>query len=138
MCKPQQETKKEHVHFGEATVHSVSRYPNEDKANLWYTVTELSPELKQDQEKAALHEAETDSFTPRGLEEGRALSRAVAYKNDPIKSYMKDVLGIYHYGKEEYGSTDPESLCRFAVSRSQQDRKLARDLAAQDAHEAWL
>ena len=62
--------------------------------------------------------------------------RLVRAKNDPIKSYMQDVIGIWEYGKREYGKVDPESLGRFAVSRSVQDRQLAESMAAQDAQEA--
>ena len=138
MGKSQPECKKEHVRFGSNTVHAVIKVDQEDKPKLWYSSNELSPVLKDDQERAASHQSETDSFTPRGLEEGRALSRAVNAKNDPIKSYMKDVLGVYQYGKIEYGITDPESLGRFAVSRSVQDRKWAESVAVQDAQEALI
>ena len=126
-------TTKKHVHFGECQVHPVEKIPGEDRPNLWYQSNELHHLFEQDMEKVHSESiAETDVFTARGMEDERGLKLLVDSENRPIKSYMKDVLGAYQYGKEEYGSADPDMLRSFAVSRSSKDRERAQSLGTKD------
>lgn len=132
---------KKHVHFGESDVHSVEKAPREDRYCLWYQSDELHDLFEQDLEKAhneSSAASDDEAFTARGLELQRGLNLLVdEQKNRPIKSYMKDVLGIYQYGKVEYGSADPDMLRSFAASRSEKDRERAQYLGKQDEQEAY-
>ena len=128
---------KRHVHFGDAEVHPIQKSPKMDKPMLWYKPEELHNLLEQDLTKMQGNQPMNDSFTERGLEEARGLNLLVDESNKPIKSYMRDVLGIYQYGKQEYGNTDPDVLRTFAVSRSAMDRERAHDLGKQDEQEAY-
>ena len=129
----------EHVCFnGEAAIHDFAKVSREDWPSIWYGRDELHQLLDQDTVRVHQHTHNDPGFSDRGLEKERGLVHLIdEYHNAPIKSYMKDVLGVYQYGKLEYGvDADPDRLRSFAVSRSLQDRERAQMLGKKDEEEA--
>lgn len=143
-------------------VYALEAVPIDDRPALWYSGDELYQLYQADKKQAqthALNERQTET-TLRGLEDDRALnfleqppstntSKASNsnshHQSSPttkatsttttsrIQSYARDVLGMYQYGKMEYGSDfDPEMLMQFATSRSQPDREFALKMGQRD------
>ena len=138
------------VQFGEATVHIVEKTPVTDHPNVWYNSDELIQLLEQEKQKFSVSDSDLGTFTTRGLEQDHRLSGLLTeFNNDhndkdcythtkrPQLPYIRDVLGIYKYGKAEYGSVDPDMLRSFAVSRSKQDCERAEEMGKQDEKEAF-